>query len=205
MILKSCDHHVTAYQLISMRIVLVSLVVHGLLLLSIFDIYFRSPVEHGMSPQYPTHWTPPAKRLVLFVADGLRADAFYSVDGSGKTLAPYLRGVVETRGKCHALACVSGSESSLLTCVYRYSTVRLCVCIPDLASYVAARPHCPLVCRCVGCVPHPCPHRVTTGPCCRHCRAVRGRQCCHSRLAGEPCGVRLCLQPEQAHLVLGEP
>jgi len=117
-----------------MRLVLVSLVVHGLLLLSIFDIYFRSPVEHGMSPQYPTHGPPPAKRLVLFVADGLRADAFYSVDGSGKTLAPYLRGIVETRGTCHALVCVSGSEDSLLTCVRRYSTVRECVFIPDLAT-----------------------------------------------------------------------
>ena len=79
-----------------------------------------------MSPQYPTHGPPPAKRLVLFVTGGLRADAFYSVDGSGKTLAPYLRGVVETRGKCHALACVSGSENSLLTCVLSYIAVRLC-------------------------------------------------------------------------------
>ena len=114
--------------------VLVSLVVHSLLLLSIFDIYFRSPVEHGMSPQYPTHGPPPAKRLVLLVADGLRADAFYSIDGSGKTLAPYLRGVVETRGKC--LACVSGSTSgnSLLTWLHRYSTVRVSVCISDLAT-----------------------------------------------------------------------
>lgn len=88
-----------------MRIVLVSLVVHGLLLVSIFDIYFRSPVEHGMFPQYPTYGPPPAKRLVLLVADGLRADAFYSLDNSGETLAPYLRGIVETRGKHHTLVC----------------------------------------------------------------------------------------------------
>ena len=133
--LQSCDQHVTAYPLFLRLIcILVSLVVHGLLLLSIFDIYFRSPVEHGMSPHYPTHAPPPAKRLVLLVADGLRADAFYSVDGSGMTLAPYLRGFVETRGKCHALACVSGSENSLLTCVYRYSSVRVCVRISDLAT-----------------------------------------------------------------------
>ena len=94
-----------------------------------------------MSPQYPTHRPPPAKKLVLFVADGLSAGAFYSVDRSGKTLAPYLRGVVETRGKCRALACVSGSENSLLTCVYRYSTVR--VCLYSRLSYIPVRvcPH----------------------------------------------------------------
>ena len=89
-----------------MRIVLVSLVVHGLLFVSIFDIYFRSPVEHGMLPQYPTYGPPPAKRLVLFVADGLRADTFYSLDNSGETLAPYLRSIVETRGEEHTVMCI---------------------------------------------------------------------------------------------------
>ena len=63
-----------------------------------------------MLPQHPTHGPPPAKRLVLLVADGLRADTFYSVDSSGRTLAPYLRGVVEGRGKCHAPACVRLGE-----------------------------------------------------------------------------------------------
>ena len=89
-----------------MRIVLVSLVVHGLLFVSIFDIYFRSPVEHGMLPQYPTYGPPPAKRLVLFVADGLRADTFYSLDNSEETLAPYLRSIVETRGENHTFMCI---------------------------------------------------------------------------------------------------
>lgn len=104
-----------------MRIVLVSLAVHGLLLLSIFDIYFRSPVEHGMSPQYPTYGPPPAKRLVLLVADGLRADAFYSVDSSGRTLAPYLRSVVETRGKSHALVSIRVGETVLrISSTYGY-------------------------------------------------------------------------------------
>ena len=39
---------------------------------------------------------PPAKRIVLFVADGLRADTVFSV---GKTYAPYLREIVDTRGR----------------------------------------------------------------------------------------------------------
>ena len=42
-----------------------------------------------MTP-YKSKLNPPAKRLVLFVADGLRADKFFEVDG-GNTRAPYLR------------------------------------------------------------------------------------------------------------------
>ena len=45
---------------------------------------------HGMKP-YKSKLIPPAKRLVLFVADGLRADKFFEVDEEGNTCAPYLR------------------------------------------------------------------------------------------------------------------
>ena len=38
---------------------------------------------------------PPAKRLVLFVADGLRADKFFELDESGRSRAPYLRFVLK--------------------------------------------------------------------------------------------------------------
>lgn len=38
---------------------------------------------------------PPAKRLVLFVADGLRADTIFGTSSA----APYLRGIMETRGR----------------------------------------------------------------------------------------------------------
>lgn len=33
----------------------------------------------------------PARRLVLFVADGLRADKFFELDEQGNSRAPYLR------------------------------------------------------------------------------------------------------------------
>lgn len=46
------------------------------LLLSIFDIYFKSPINSGI-PVRRVDYDPPADRLVLFVADGLRADTFY--------------------------------------------------------------------------------------------------------------------------------
>lgn len=72
-----------------------ALTVHSILFISIFDIYFTSPIETGMQPQrYPME--PPAKRLVLFVADGLRADTIFTL---GKSYAPYLREIVETRGR----------------------------------------------------------------------------------------------------------
>jgi phosphatidylinositol glycan class N len=47
-------------------LVVVGLVFHGVYLLSIFDIYFRSPIVHGMPPYGVPH-DPPAKRVVLFV------------------------------------------------------------------------------------------------------------------------------------------
>lgn len=44
----------------------------------------------------------PAKRLVLFVADGLRADKFYELDENGNPRALYLRYEFITCGNtCH--------------------------------------------------------------------------------------------------------
>ncbi|KAJ3330585.1 Glycosyl phosphatidyl inositol anchor synthesis [Blyttiomyces sp. JEL0837] len=61
---------------------------------SIFDIYFRTPLVHGMEPELPPQ-PPLADRLVLFVADGLRADKLYEND---LERAPYLKSVVSTVG-----------------------------------------------------------------------------------------------------------
>lgn len=49
-----------------------------------------------MTP-YQSTLKAPAKRLILFVADGLRADKFYELDERGKTRAPYLRDLIETK------------------------------------------------------------------------------------------------------------
>jgi len=57
-----------------------ALVVHVLLLGSIFVIYFRSPVITGLTPQkHPLYYglEAPANRLVLIVTDGFRADSFF--------------------------------------------------------------------------------------------------------------------------------
>lgn len=71
--------------------------VHVVYLLSIFDIYFTSPLVHGMEP-FKSSLEPPAHRLVLFVADGLRADKFYEMNEKGVSRSPYLRHVIENIG-----------------------------------------------------------------------------------------------------------
>ncbi|XP_010226815.1 PREDICTED: GPI ethanolamine phosphate transferase 1, partial [Tinamus guttatus] len=77
--------------------ILAGLLVHCVFLASIFDIYFTSPLVHGMTPQQAP-LPPPARRLVLFVADGLRADALFELDSSGAPRAPFLRSILENNG-----------------------------------------------------------------------------------------------------------
>ncbi|KAJ3611359.1 hypothetical protein NHX12_021375 [Muraenolepis orangiensis] len=76
---------------------LVGLAIHLVFFFSIFDIYFTSPLVHGMTPQ-TVPLAPPASRLVLLVADGLRADSLFSLLPDGSSRAPYLRRVMEQRG-----------------------------------------------------------------------------------------------------------
>lgn len=67
-------------------------------MLSIFDIYFKTPIVHGMDPVKP-RFKAPAKRLVLLVADGLRADKFFEPDSEGNYRAPFLRSVIKNKGR----------------------------------------------------------------------------------------------------------
>ncbi|XP_054174442.1 GPI ethanolamine phosphate transferase 1 isoform X14 [Homo sapiens] len=73
------------------------LLIHFVFFASIFDIYFTSPLVHGMTPQF-TPLPPPARRLVLFVADGLRADALYELDENGNSRAPFIRNIIMHEG-----------------------------------------------------------------------------------------------------------
>lgn len=77
-----------------MKLILSGLVVHVIFLASIFDVYFNSPVIQGIKVHTPT-FAPAADRLVLFVADGLRARTFFSNHTSA---SPYLRHIVESKG-----------------------------------------------------------------------------------------------------------
>ncbi|KYB29869.1 GPI ethanolamine phosphate transferase 1 [Tribolium castaneum] len=69
--------------------------VHGLVLKAAFDIYFSSPIDNGMTPILSTN-KPPAKRLVLFVADGLRAEGIFGENQTEN--APNLNKIKQTRG-----------------------------------------------------------------------------------------------------------
>lgn len=83
---------------------------HLVYLYSIFDIYFVSPIVHGMKAYGVQYTRAPSKRLVLFVGDGLRADkAFQSfpdpsppdlgrADLTPRPLAPFLRSRVLEHG-----------------------------------------------------------------------------------------------------------
>uniref|UniRef100_A0A5F5PIG1 GPI ethanolamine phosphate transferase 1 n=1 Tax=Equus caballus TaxID=9796 RepID=A0A5F5PIG1_HORSE len=76
---------------------ILGLLVHFVFFASIFDIYFTSPLVHGMTPQF-TSLPPPARRLVLFVADGLRADSLYELDENGDSRAPFIRNIIMHEG-----------------------------------------------------------------------------------------------------------
>jgi len=63
---------------------------HLILIVSVFDIYFTSPIISG-TEDYKPRTLAPASRLVLFVADGLRADTFFKQDSDAKSESPFLR------------------------------------------------------------------------------------------------------------------
>ncbi|KAG1698130.1 GPI ethanolamine phosphate transferase 1 [Nymphon striatum] len=80
-----------------MKLMLFGVGVHAIFLYSVFDIYFTSPISHGATP-VSIQRRAAARRIVLFVADGLRADKAYELDESGRPRAPYLRNVIKKIG-----------------------------------------------------------------------------------------------------------
>ncbi|PNF25229.1 hypothetical protein B7P43_G13894 [Cryptotermes secundus] len=80
----------------TMFLIISSLFVHIAFLVSVVDIYFKSPIVHNIKPQ-SSPLEAPARRLVLMVADGLRADSFLGADDLFKTNASHLRHVIEER------------------------------------------------------------------------------------------------------------
>lgn len=78
----------------------VAVVFHLIYMRSIFDIYFVSPIVSGMRPfavERPADSPAPAKRLVLFVGDGLRADKAFQSFPDPSPLDPYAPGALEPR------------------------------------------------------------------------------------------------------------
>lgn len=62
--------------MISLKIAILGFFTQLMLLLSIFDIYFQSPIINDI-PDQQVNFEASADRLVLISADGLRSDKFY--------------------------------------------------------------------------------------------------------------------------------
>lgn len=80
-----------------MWLIAAGVLVHMAFLKSIFDIYFTSPIVHGMLA-HSIPLVPPAKRLCLFVSDGLRADKFFTPTAENRYHMPYLHNVAVNQG-----------------------------------------------------------------------------------------------------------
>ncbi|CAI5439744.1 unnamed protein product [Caenorhabditis angaria] len=77
----------------SWKLLLACIIVHLILLYSIFDVYYTSPVIQGIQPHFLTNAEPPAKRIVIFSADGLRYDTF----NENPDKSPYLHQIIRER------------------------------------------------------------------------------------------------------------
>ena len=61
------------------RLVAFGVVLHALLIYAMFDVHFTSPLVHGIEP-VTANFAGPASRLVVIVADGLRADRLFELE-----------------------------------------------------------------------------------------------------------------------------
>lgn len=79
-------------------IIIIGCTVHILFGYSMFDIFFKFPLNYGMSPKSANliEEEIPSNRVALFVLDGTRADSFFESIARGKS--PFLRNVIENRG-----------------------------------------------------------------------------------------------------------
>ncbi|KTW29623.1 mannose-ethanolamine phosphotransferase MCD4 [Pneumocystis jirovecii RU7] len=83
-------------------ILIIGVLFHLIYLRSIFDIYFTSPLVHGMQ-QFKVESHTPAKRLFLIIGDGLRADKLFESHlnietNTYETFAPFLHSIVLDKG-----------------------------------------------------------------------------------------------------------
>ncbi|OSX56657.1 hypothetical protein POSPLADRAFT_1076538 [Postia placenta MAD-698-R-SB12] len=85
------------------HLLLIGLIFHLVYIGTVFDCYFTSPVVRGMRPHKLDY--AGSKRLVLIVADGLRADLLLALNGFATTVpdapevvAPHMRSVIQNRG-----------------------------------------------------------------------------------------------------------
>lgn len=70
-----------------LKLILLGILVHITLFIGVTEIYFQSSIQHGL-PHYESLSKPPAKRVVLIIADGLRAESLYAKMSENRT--PFL-------------------------------------------------------------------------------------------------------------------
>uniref|UniRef100_A0A8D8YVA9 GPI ethanolamine phosphate transferase 1 n=1 Tax=Cacopsylla melanoneura TaxID=428564 RepID=A0A8D8YVA9_9HEMI len=86
-----------------MYIFIALILIHVLFFLSIFEIYFKSPIIENIPLSEKAQGIQLAKRVVIFYADGVRAEKFYEVL-NGNSYSPYLRNLLETHQACGGIA-----------------------------------------------------------------------------------------------------
>lgn len=74
-------------------IVLSAILVHLLLIFSIFDVYYTSPIVEGIKAHEISSLQAPAKRIFIFSADGLRYDTFNKYTEK----SPFLHSIIRDR------------------------------------------------------------------------------------------------------------
>ncbi|VDM58114.1 unnamed protein product [Angiostrongylus costaricensis] len=79
------------------RFALAGILIHAVLIYSIFDIYYTSPVISNVPAHEITNQNPPAKRLVVISADGLRLDTFFQ----HSERSPFLHSLIRERKGVH--------------------------------------------------------------------------------------------------------
>ncbi|KAK8287666.1 hypothetical protein V6Z11_D07G072800 [Gossypium hirsutum] len=105
-------------------LVILGVILYAVYMLSIFDIYFKTPIVHGMDLVSP-RFSPSAKRLVLLVVDGLRADKFFEPDLEGNFRAPFLRNVIKNQSRSlGSISCSASNGVKAWTCCYNCSIIR---------------------------------------------------------------------------------
>jgi len=78
----------------NVHLLIIVILFHVVYILSIFDIYFKSPIVHGMEPIH-INVTPAAKRVVVISGDGLRGDRTFE---NQMIHTPYLKTKVFNEG-----------------------------------------------------------------------------------------------------------
>ncbi|CCD72995.1 GPI ethanolamine phosphate transferase 1 [Caenorhabditis elegans] len=84
----------------SWKFLIASITVHLVLIYSIFDVYYTSPLVHGIPPQFINSQEAPAKRIFIISADGLRYDTFNKYPDK----SPYLHSIMNERKGIYGLS-----------------------------------------------------------------------------------------------------